>query len=86
MTCKISTRTSYSDIEIKSDKWKNLYFTKDGQNFLDVIIFPSEKTAQEDVLKLDLITIRPKDTIHAEDNSWNFFQKDFSHVIQIPVM
>ena len=72
------------DAPIKSDKWKNLHFSKDGKSYIGHLIFSSEQGAENYSIvqisrakKLDLNRIwrTMNGSLHC---------KNWSHTIQIP--
>lgn len=70
------------DALIKADKWKNLYFTKDGKNFTGTVIFITEQNAKSVAIELTRQEA-VKVEIVCENGMFNL--EDFSHHMQIPV-
>lgn len=72
----------YTD-EVKSDKWRNLYFLKDGRTVLGSSIFKTEKDAELCFIStLDLAELSGG---WASNGCITVPFKYFSHAIQMPV-
>lgn len=71
----------YLDCPVKSDKWKNLTFLKDGTPVLGKMIHPSETAAK---LASDEFIASFEGDPECVSAKYNFKYKDYSHTIQIP--
>lgn len=86
---KQETNLDWMDAPIKSDKWRNLCFVKDGSSYYGLCVHPTEEAAKKAIIDWEkeceqCVRNDPR-PLHIElgDGSCYPFS-EYSHSIQIP--
>lgn len=77
------------DVNIKSDKWKNLYFDKKGNSVVGYGIYVSEQHALNKAKECEkqwMMCLNQGSDKFIPDGAGRYFclPRDYSHVIQLP--
>jgi len=73
----------YLDAPIEAKKWKNLWFDKSGNSYFGCVVYASEEEARK-VADYVASRLMHHGILIAEDGSWGFPSKNYSHTLQIP--
>lgn len=77
-----TTTPPRNEEKIKSDKWTNIFFLKDGYSFVSPYIHPSEEAARNHAADASKILLPGASFI--ERTGKRFKSEDYSHAIQVP--